>query len=189
MLLVLVLAPTRHYIHHYITTSNTYPSNTACNQEDLKALLSYTREWNTNSRTCHVAQTLLRVVLTTVPLQRLVQLPGAEDILTGLLAYSQRHYARMERLQRSACVLDYMVGAMGVLDAQEETQEDVGGGGEKGSGTPEPREGGVVAVSPPGDAEEGEDQGAEEEDPARKSRKKTVEKNKKKKSKKAAVAV
>lgn len=107
-----------------------------CGGEDLKMLLSYTREWNTNSRTCHAAQALLRVVLTTVPMQSLVALPGAGDLLAGLEAYGQRHHARLERLQQASCVLDYMLGSMRVLDAPEaekETQKEA-----SLVGTPEP---------------------------------------------------
>lgn len=142
-------------------------------------MLSYIRDWNTNSRTCHVAQTLLRVLLTTIPIERVVEIPGAEDILTGLLAYSQRHYARMERLQRSACVLDYMLGAMGVLDGHgvddDDVQDVVDG---QGVGTPEPREGVVraaaaspVAAASPGAAVSPVDRGEEaKKKPRRKSK-------------------
>lgn len=95
-------------------------------------MLSYTREWNTNSRTSHAAQALLKVVLTTVPMDTLVALPGAGDLLAGLEAYSLRHHARLERLQQASCVLDYMLGSMRVLDAQEEEE------GATQVGTPEP---------------------------------------------------
>lgn len=95
-----------------------------CGEDDLRVLLSYTREWNTNSRTCHAAQALLRVVLTVVPMDTLVGLQGAADLLAGLEAYGQRHHARLERLQQASCVLDYMLGSMGVLDGAGEVEEE-----------------------------------------------------------------
>lgn len=109
-------------------------------------MLSYTREWNTNSRTCHAAQALLRVVLTTVPMDSLVAMPGAGDLLAGLEAYGQRHHARLERLQQASCVLDYMLGAMRVLDAPEDVPEQEA----SQVGTPEPaQERRSIKASPP----------------------------------------
>lgn len=35
--------------------------------EQLKAALEYCRDWNTNSRTCHVAQAMLQAILVRHP--------------------------------------------------------------------------------------------------------------------------
>ena len=37
---------------------------------------------------------------------------GGEDIFDPLAAYTQRHFARVDRLLDSSCVLDYVMGAM-----------------------------------------------------------------------------
>ena len=44
-------------------------------------------------------------------LQTLEEL-GSEDIFDPLAAYTQRHFARVDRLLDSSCVLDYVMGAM-----------------------------------------------------------------------------
>lgn len=44
-------------------------------------------------------------------LQTLEEL-GSEDLFDPLAAYTQRHFARVDRLLDSSCVLDYVMGAM-----------------------------------------------------------------------------
>jgi hypothetical protein len=46
--------------------------------EDLKTALEYCREWNTNARNCHVAQAMLRALLSTRPPKDLLAVPGAQ---------------------------------------------------------------------------------------------------------------
>lgn len=38
------------------------------------------------------------------------------EIMEGLASYSQRHFARIDRLARSAFLLDYTLAAMKVCD-------------------------------------------------------------------------
>ena len=63
-------------------------------------------------------------------------MPGARDIIEGLLAYSKRHMARMDRAVRSTYVLDYVLARMAVLQPEGkgvlETGAEGGGGEEVG---------------------------------------------------------
>ena len=47
-------------------------------------------------------------------LQELLAIPGVGEVMEGLASYSQRHFARIDRLARSAFLLDYTLAAMKV---------------------------------------------------------------------------
>ena len=47
-------------------------------------------------------------------LQTLEEL-GGEDMFDPLAAYTQRHFARVDRLLDGSCVLDYVMGAMNFI--------------------------------------------------------------------------
>lgn len=88
----------------------------------LKQCLQYCREWNTNSRTCAAAQVVLHSVLRAHPPAQLLQVPGVAPILEALVAYTQRHVARVDRLLCSTFVVDYVLGAMNVLTPGDEEE-------------------------------------------------------------------
>lgn len=56
--------------------------------------------------------------------QELLKVPGLQLLLEGVAPYTQRHFARADRLLRSTYVVDYVLGAMSVL-SPEEGQEGV----------------------------------------------------------------
>lgn len=84
-------------------------------QEELKLCVEYIRDWNTNSRHCNVAQVMLQAVLIRHPPQVLLQVPGMQDLVEALASYTQRHFARIDRLVRSSFLLDYTLASMNVL--------------------------------------------------------------------------
>lgn len=51
--------------------------------------------------------------------QELQKVPGIEDLANALLAYTQRHLARMDRLLRSSYLLDYTLDRLNVLSPLE----------------------------------------------------------------------
>eukprot|EP00884_Botryococcus_braunii_P002585 jgi/Botrbrau1/12327/Bobra.4_3s0001.1 len=83
----------------------------------LKQCLEYIREWNTNSRHCHAAQALLQAIFLQRPPAELLKMSGVGELVEGLLSYSQRHAARLDRLIRSTHLLDYTLAACQVLQA------------------------------------------------------------------------
>jgi Utp13 specific WD40 associated domain len=48
-------------------------------------------------------------------LQALLAVPGIAELLDGLAVYTQNHFARLGRLQRSAYLLDYTLASMNTL--------------------------------------------------------------------------
>jgi len=93
-------------------------------ESDVRTALEYCREWNTNSRHCHAAQAMLGAMLRHRKPTQLLTLPGIGQLLDGLLAYSGRHFARVDRLQRATRILDYTLGRLAVLNP-EGVEEDV----------------------------------------------------------------
>ena len=51
----------------------------------------------------------------------LLEVNGFAEVLDGLLSYSERHYARVDRLLRSTFLADYMLASMRVLQPLEDT--------------------------------------------------------------------
>ena len=47
--------------------------------------------------------------------QTLLKIPGMQDLVEALASYTQRHFARMDRLVRSSFLLDYTLASMNVL--------------------------------------------------------------------------
>ncbi len=47
--------------------------------------------------------------------QALLKIPGMQDLIEALASYTQRHFARMDRLVRSSFLLDYTLASMNVL--------------------------------------------------------------------------
>ena len=57
----------------------------------LDQLLGYTVKWNSNSRHCAAAQSVLNCVLTSRDSDELIKLPGADTWLAGLIPYTEKH--------------------------------------------------------------------------------------------------
>lgn len=84
---------------------------------------------------------------------------GARELIDGLLAYSERHAARIDRLLRSSYLLDYTLAASGVLlpgegddSAGDASGYANGNGAAAGGSSSEEKEDGADGL---GDAEAG----------------------------------
>ena len=99
--------------------------------EQLLALLRRVRDWNTNARTCNVAQRVLNVVVRRYPAQQLAGLArrkGGKEVVEALKAYTERHFQRVEDLWGESWVVEFLLGEMGGLMA-DPTASDGGKGG------------------------------------------------------------
>ena len=95
---------------------------------DIFRLLEYIRDWNARSKDSDVAQTVLHTLFKTrTTAQILAAAPSATglegdnskassgnigDILDALLPYTERHYARADRLEQESAFLDFMLAQM-----------------------------------------------------------------------------
>lgn len=70
-------------------------------------LLEYAREWNTNSRNVAASQAVVTAVLTTTSLSELAGAPGIGTTVASLIAYSERHFKRVTKLQQQSRLVDF----------------------------------------------------------------------------------
>jgi len=76
-------------------------------EDQLDAILKFVVEWNTNSKNCHVAQTVLSIILKNNSPYELAKRKNMKDILEGLLPYSEKHFQRMSRLLQQMEFIEY----------------------------------------------------------------------------------
>lgn len=76
-------------------------------QEHSLKLIERVRDWNTNSRTSLVAQRVLNVMLARRDPQEI-----PHDKIKALLAYSERHYGRINEVLSASYALDYVLTEM-----------------------------------------------------------------------------
>lgn len=93
---------------------------------DLARLLKHVRDWNVNARTSPIAQRVLHAILRLRSPEEIIkaydsvqpdvekrkEVTGLREVLDGLIPYSERHFARIDRLVQDSYVLDYVVGEM-----------------------------------------------------------------------------
>lgn len=82
----------------------------------LRRVLEIARDWNTHARSCHAAAAILQAVLLTRSPGMLCALPGVAAILEAIVPYTQRHADRINRLARSAYLVDHVLDTMEVLE-------------------------------------------------------------------------
>ena len=77
-----------------------YVSDTVCVCVCADAVLQYASRWNSNSRHCLVAQSVLSLLLSSVPPEKLMELEDIKTLLEGFLPYTERHFHRLSKLQQ-----------------------------------------------------------------------------------------
>jgi len=82
------------------------------NRVQLSTLLDYAAQWNVNTRTYHVSQTLLNYALRCVPSEELLHVPRIDELVKALLPYTNRHHERLTAMRTGASHLDYVFSRM-----------------------------------------------------------------------------
>lgn len=90
----------------------------ALGKEEFRLLLEYVRDWNSKPKLCHVAQFVLLQVFHSLPPTEIIEIKGIGELLEGLIPYSQRHFSRIDRLERSTYLLDYTLTGMSVMEPE-----------------------------------------------------------------------
>ncbi|KAK0408850.1 hypothetical protein QR680_004199 [Steinernema hermaphroditum] len=80
--------------------------------EQVGILMDFVSQWNTNSRTCHAAQTCLNYILRSKSPEEIMKLPNINTIIKSLLPYTNRHYERISRARQDAHFLHYTISRM-----------------------------------------------------------------------------
>lgn len=86
---------------------------------ETSRVITYCKEWNTNSRHSLLAQLAFSSLLRTIGVERLLSLKEVAEAIPALLAYSERHYQRIDRLNQAAYVLEYMSSLMELMPVSE----------------------------------------------------------------------
>ncbi|WFC95618.1 U3 small nucleolar RNA-associated protein 13 [Malassezia brasiliensis] len=88
-------------------------------QPQLVQLLGYIRDWNTSARTAPTAQLLLHAIVRLHSAETLLdayakgEKPGSlAAVLDALVPYTERHYARADRMLVESAMLEYTLQAM-----------------------------------------------------------------------------
>ncbi|XP_022093609.1 transducin beta-like protein 3 isoform X2 [Acanthaster planci] len=76
-------------------------------QDQIESVLGFCKHWNTNSKHCHTAQTVIAVILRHVTPDDLMTFSTMQETLEGLIPYTERHFERMNRLLQQAMFVEY----------------------------------------------------------------------------------
>ena len=79
----------------------------ALDDERMDVLLTYVRDWNSNSKTALVANLVLQTLFTHFPLSALQKRKLLVDSLPGMALYCERHFQRIDRLLQRSYLIDY----------------------------------------------------------------------------------
>ena len=85
------------------------------NDEQISLLLKRCRDWNTNARTYAVAQKTVKCILQKHNISELSEIPGLVQIITGIIPYAERPWARVDNLVEQSYLLDYALIEMDKL--------------------------------------------------------------------------
>ena len=97
--------------------------------DDLITLIKFVRDWNSNAKTSEIAQEILYAIVKLRSAEDIMGMfrpqitptgteestdatGGLKDIVDGLIPYTERHLARMERLIQESYVVDFLLEEM-----------------------------------------------------------------------------
>lgn len=97
--------------------------------EDLITLIKFVRDWNSNAKTSEIAQGVLHAIVRLRAAEEIVDMfrsqaaltgeerstdvsGGLKETVDGLVPYTERHLARMERLIQESYVVDFLLEEM-----------------------------------------------------------------------------
>ena len=102
-------------------------TTTLCKLRDdqIKSLLRYAIEWNTNTRFCHIAQSVFEVVFRNYPPEFLLCNSSelGPKLIEQFLPYTERHQARLNKLAQQLMFIDFTWSSMKLADSND--QNDV----------------------------------------------------------------
>ena len=92
--------------------------------ERLLQILQYSREWNTRSRNCYISLLMVKAVVKSIPIHKLVAIKGVPEILAGIVPYAERHFERIDKLHADSFILDFALHSMGYLESDTVKDHD-----------------------------------------------------------------
>ncbi|XP_067911859.1 transducin beta-like protein 3 [Heterodontus francisci] len=96
-------------------------------QDQKESVLKFCMIWNTNSKNCHEAQSIVQILLRNETPEQLLRYNGIKSAVEGLIPYTERHFQRVSRLLQASMFLDYMWQNMRLTgqssDSDSQTEE------------------------------------------------------------------
>ena len=66
---------------------------------------------------------IVKVIITTIPADRLARVEGLPELLDGIAPYAEQHFQRIDKLHASSYFIDFTLRSMGNLDVEEDDDE------------------------------------------------------------------
>ncbi|KAI9291954.1 WD40 repeat-like protein [Neoconidiobolus thromboides FSU 785] len=85
---------------------------TKLNSQKLSKIIEFIKEWNTNGRFSHIAQSILYLILKHHSVEYLSSVSNIKENISALLPYTQRHYSKLDELITQSYLIDYTLLAM-----------------------------------------------------------------------------
>lgn len=85
-------------------------------EDQIHTLLKFSCVWNTNSKNCFEAQSVLHCILKRFTPQEILQFPDIKSTIESLMPYTERHAARLDTLVQQATFLDFTWKCMKLED-------------------------------------------------------------------------
>ena len=92
-------------------------------KDQVEQIGVYLLEWNTNSRTSFVSQAVLHALISTKGAAYLLEVPSMRTQIEAFLAYSERHFQRIDKLCQTSYILEYMSSLMTMMPKEAEEME------------------------------------------------------------------
>lgn len=78
----------------------------------LQTLMGWVNDWNTNSKHSAICQVLLSTMLRELPPSRIKKIEQFGKTLEALIAYSERHFQRIDRMLQKSYLVDFSITSM-----------------------------------------------------------------------------
>lgn len=92
--------------------------------EQMKKVVRYAVDWNTNSRYAYVAQVFISSLFRVVKVKNLLDIDTVVESVNSFIAYSERHYQRLDRLHQEVYLLDYITSYAGLQTVNSNSNSD-----------------------------------------------------------------
>lgn len=83
--------------------------------DEIKIIFDKLKSWNTNFRFFEISQRLIKCILNSHDINKLVEIPGLMRTIDAIIPYNYRHYQRIDGLLEDSYILDYTIQEMNKL--------------------------------------------------------------------------
>lgn len=82
------------------------------NNDQISSIFKRIRTWNVNSKFFQICQKLIKLILVSFNVEKLIEIPGLISLIESIIPYNERHYERIDNLVEQSFILDYSLQEM-----------------------------------------------------------------------------